>query len=151
EMFSEVATIGKAVVLATTLMAVYIYGSDTPVALTIVFSTAVLDLAVLTGYRAVAMKVTERHTARGRGIRNVLIVGAGKVGQALAAYMEQSKPQGLVMKGFLDSEDNDDPRLLGKIEDFSIVVRTHFVDEVFVTIPSERQVVRSLVAEGQQH
>jgi exopolysaccharide biosynthesis polyprenyl glycosylphosphotransferase len=150
-LLEDFGTISKAIVLATTLMIAYVYLSRTPVTMALVVSTAVLDLAVLVGYRAVSLKVTERRMAAGRGVRNVLIVGAGKVGQALAAHMEQTKPLGLVVKGFLDSDHNEDARLLGTLEDFSTIVRTHFVDEVFVTIPSERQVVRSLVAAAQEH
>jgi exopolysaccharide biosynthesis polyprenyl glycosylphosphotransferase len=150
-MFGDLATISKAVALATALMLAYMYLSRTRISFEVIVFTGGLDLAILIGYRAVRMKVTERRIAAGRGIRNVLIVGAGKVGQALASHMDHNKPLGFVVKGFLDSDHHQDPRLLGKVEDFSNIVRRHFVDDVFITIPSERQVVRNLVATAQEH
>jgi exopolysaccharide biosynthesis polyprenyl glycosylphosphotransferase len=41
--------------------------------------------------------------------------------------------------------------MLGKIEDLSRVARAEFVDEVFITIPSERELVKRIAIEARQH
>ncbi len=89
--------------------------------------------------------------AQGIGVRNVLIVGADKTGQELARYLEQNKHLGLAVKGFLDGNHSSHPRLLGRIEDFSRVIRAHFIDEVFLTIPSEKETVKQVAVEARKN
>jgi exopolysaccharide biosynthesis polyprenyl glycosylphosphotransferase len=73
-----------------------------------------------------------------------VIVGAGKMGQALAQYLERNKQLGYLIKGFLDQNHNGDLRILGRIEDLARIARAHFIDDVFVTIPSAREVVKNV-------
>jgi exopolysaccharide biosynthesis polyprenyl glycosylphosphotransferase len=80
----------------------------------------------------------------------VLIIGASEVGLGLARYLDQNKQLGYRVKGFLDANHTGNPRLLGNIEDLPKVARTQFVDEIMITIPSEREVVKSVAAEGRR-
>jgi len=150
-MFGDLAAIFYATAIAMGVVLLFFYLSQQTFLLAPVFTAAGIDLGSLMGWRAIRMKIGQRRVASGRGTRNVIIVGAGRVGMSLAAHLEQNKPLGYVVKGFLDQDHHQDPRLLGKIEDFSKIVRAHFVDEVLVTIPSERQIVRNLVNEAQEH
>jgi exopolysaccharide biosynthesis polyprenyl glycosylphosphotransferase len=50
--------------------------------------------------------------------------------------------------GFLDANHYGDPRVLGKTEDLARVARQEFIDEVFVTIPSERELVKKIVLQA---
>lgn len=84
-------------------------------------------------------------------MRNVLIVGAGRIGQALAAHLEANKLLGYCFKGFLDANHSTDPRLLGKVEDLSRVAKAEFVDEVLISIPSERELVKKVSVEARRH
>jgi exopolysaccharide biosynthesis polyprenyl glycosylphosphotransferase len=86
----------------------------------------------------------------GIGVRNVLIVGADRLGQELAREIDANKNYRLVVKGFLDGNQPNDPRVLGKVEEFSKVVQTHFIDEVFITIPSERELVKGIALEARR-
>jgi exopolysaccharide biosynthesis polyprenyl glycosylphosphotransferase len=101
-------------------------------------------------WRFLKRRFVTRRVAQGIGAHNVLIVGAGDVGRGLADYLEQNKQLGYRVTGFLDGHKNDDPCVLGEIKDLSRVARAQFVDEVFVTIPSERDIVKSLAAEARR-
>ena len=77
-------------------------------------------------------------------------MGAGKVGQLFAAYLEQNPGWGYEVRGFLDSNFLDDPRVLGDISDLGRVARKEFIDEIFITILSERELVKRVVLEAHQ-
>jgi exopolysaccharide biosynthesis polyprenyl glycosylphosphotransferase len=141
----ESLAVGKAVVLSTILLTAFIYlsGVKTISRLVVGFS-GVLNLATLVAWRLWKRRMVMRRVMQGPSARNVLIVGAGKVGRALARHFEENKQLGYAFKGFLDQNNDGDTRMLGKIEDLSQVAREQFVDEVFITIPSERELVKSV-------
>jgi len=104
----------------------------------------------LTAWRYVKRQVVIRRLEAGIGVRNAVIVGAGRVGQALAGHMEKNKILGYRFKGFLDGNHSNEPRMLGRIEDLSDVARAEFIDDVIITIPSERELVKRIVLEARQ-
>ncbi len=147
----ETLAVFKAVLAATLLLMVFIYLSNIKIiSRLVVGGSAVLNVVILAAWRLCRRRVVERRLAQGIGTRNVLIVGAGKVGQALASYLEANKRLGFVVKGFLDENHSSDPRLLGKIEELSRVARAAFVDDVFITIPSAHEVVRRVALEARR-
>jgi exopolysaccharide biosynthesis polyprenyl glycosylphosphotransferase len=66
----------------------------------------------------------------------------------LAGYLKGNPQLGYDVRGFLDSNHHSDSRILGKIEDLSRIVRQEFVDDVFITIPSERDLVKKVALEA---
>jgi exopolysaccharide biosynthesis polyprenyl glycosylphosphotransferase len=135
----------KAVAMATLLLAVFIYLSGhKDISRLWVGCSAVLNVVALIAWRQVLRRVVTRRVEQGIGARNAVIVGAGKMGQALAQYLERNKQLGYLIKGFLDQNHNGDLRILGKIEDLARIARAHFIDDVFVTIPSAREVVKNV-------
>jgi exopolysaccharide biosynthesis polyprenyl glycosylphosphotransferase len=147
----EFTAVAKAVSLASLLLAGFIFLSGVTIVSRLVIATsAALDVPALFAWRYLKRRVILHRIERGIGARNALIVGAGKVGQALALYLESNKMFGYRFVGFLDGNHATDPRLLGKPEDLHRVARAQFADEVFVTIPSERELVKRVVAEAQR-
>ncbi len=148
----ESLAVAQGIVLATLLLAAFIYlsGSKEISRLWVGFC-GLTNILALAGWRLWKRRVVERRVAQGIGARNVLIIGAGKVGQILARHLEQNKQLGYAFRGFLDQNHTGDARLLGKIEDLAQVARAHFVDEVFITIPSERDLVKRVVVEARSH
>jgi exopolysaccharide biosynthesis polyprenyl glycosylphosphotransferase len=141
----------KAVALATVLLTAFIYLSGVKsVSRLVVVLTGLATVAALAAWRLWKRRIVERRVARGIGARNVLIVGAGRVGQALAGYLERNKHLGYVFKGFLDENHSGDPRLRGRVEDLARVAQAEFADEVFITIPSERDLVKRVALESRQ-
>jgi exopolysaccharide biosynthesis polyprenyl glycosylphosphotransferase len=86
---------------------------------------------------------------------NVLIVGAGPSGRALARYLEEHPEQGRVVRGFLDDRGRDFG-VLGSVNDLARVARAEFADELIVTstyqsTSRESWVLERLVAEARAH
>ena len=82
--------------------------------------------------------------------RNVLIVGSGRAGRLLQAHLEQNPELGYVVKGFLDRRrsarptDNSDVDLLGTVDQLPSIARAHFIDEVFISLPQDRHLVKEI-------
>ncbi|MCL5670860.1 MAG: sugar transferase [Acidobacteria bacterium] len=148
----ESLAVTKAVGLATLLLTVFIYLSGVKsMSRLVVVSCGLLNIATLAAWRIWRRDVIERRVASNNGGRNVLIVGAGEVGQDLANYLTARKELGFVFKGFLDGNLSGDPRVLGHAKDLSRVARAQFADEVFITIPVEQEVVRSVAMEARRN
>jgi exopolysaccharide biosynthesis polyprenyl glycosylphosphotransferase len=147
----ESVAVLKAVSLATLLLTAFIYLTGVKiVSRQIVLSSLILNVVTMVIWRYVKRQIVIRRVEQGIGARNVIIVGAGRVGQALAQQFDQNKHLGYRFKGFLDGNHTGDERMLGKIEDLSRVARAEFVDEVFITIPSERELVKRIAVEARQ-
>ena len=139
----------KAVMLATVLLTVFIFLSGVKtISRLVVGITAVLTLIALISWRWWRRRLVARRVAQGDGVRNVLIVGAGEVGQELARYLETNQHLGYVVKGFLDDSPTAHSRVLGSFEELTSIARAQFADEIFLTTPSEREVVKKLAVEA---
>jgi len=142
----------KAVFLATLLLTAIVYLSgDKSISRLVVGFSALLNAITLPAWRFWRREIIKQRVANGEDGRNVLIVGAGEVGRRLARHLEENKYLGYVVKGFLDSNGNGAPEIIGDVEDLSRLALIHFVDEVFISTPSERQVVAQVVLEARQH
>jgi Undecaprenyl-phosphate glucose phosphotransferase len=84
----------------------------------------------------------KRRYARGLNLQNVVIVGAGEMGVAVAQKLYQYADLGFVVKGFLDNEratgdsipiDGGVP-VLGRIEDLGRVIEDYNIQEVYVAL-----------------
>jgi exopolysaccharide biosynthesis polyprenyl glycosylphosphotransferase len=149
----DAASVCQAVITATLLLTCFIYlsGVKTVSRFAIAF-TGLMSIVVLIGYRLLRKMLVQHQLAVGKGVRNALIVGEGEVGRALARQLDESKSMGYAVIGFLyNGEPNGDSRVLGSIEDLYQVARAHFIDEIFITIPSERDVVKRVVLEARRN
>jgi exopolysaccharide biosynthesis polyprenyl glycosylphosphotransferase len=77
-------------------------------------------------------------------VKNALIVGAGKVGESLYASLQSSKFLGYKVVGYLDDRKRGS-EIKGGLTDLGQVIQLYDVDEVFITIPSERSRINSLL------
>ncbi|HXH85513.1 MAG TPA: sugar transferase [Nitrospira sp.] len=147
--FMEPFRVLRSVTIATLLLTAFIYlsGNET-ISRLVVGLTAVFTVFGLTMWRALRDYWRNKQLARGIGLRHALIIGAGKVGRLLANHLEQNPCWGYRVQGFLDSRPLDDLRVLGNIDDLELIARAEFVDEVFITIPSEREIVKKVVLDA---
>lgn len=84
---------------------------------------------------------------------NTLIIGAGKVGVALAKEIEKRAGLGIKVVGFLDdlkegTGEKNNFKILGKISDFASIARRHFVTKMFITIHHDGQVFLKLLEQA---
>jgi exopolysaccharide biosynthesis polyprenyl glycosylphosphotransferase len=129
---------------------IYLSGGMSAVSRVFVGLTVLFSIIALTSWRACGAYFRRKQLERGLGLRHTLIVGAGRVGQILASQLEHNPVLGYKVMGFIDSNHHEDPRILGKVEEFVQVVRQEFIDEVFITIPSERELVKTVALEASQ-
>ena len=84
-------------------------------------------------------------------VRNVLIIGAGKVGQELRAQIIQKPYLGLQVIGFLDDDTlkkNDDPWIIGDLSDTRSIVEEKKAEDIVIALPRRAyEEVSKLVAE----
>jgi exopolysaccharide biosynthesis polyprenyl glycosylphosphotransferase len=88
------------------------------------------------------------------GQKNILIVGCGANGELLRKHLEQYPDLGYVFKGYIDRRQPErvpDPArnieeadILGPAEQLPAIVRKHFIDEVFISVPSDRHLVKEI-------
>lgn len=148
----EFFAVFKAVCFSTLLLTAFIYLSGVKiVSRSVVIVSLLLNVVVLAAWRYAKRKIITHRVESGIGTRNAVIIGAGRVGQALARQLEENKLLGYRFKGFLDGNHSNDPRTLGTIEELPRIARAEFVDDVFITIPSERELVKRVAVEGRRN
>ena len=147
----ESATVLRAVGMATALFALFVFVSGTKeISRVGVAYAGVLNVVTLAGWRFAKRWYVLRRAARGENSSRVLIVGAGPTGRSLAAWLEANRHLGYFVCGFVDSHRNGDARVLGALRDFRRVALEQFVDQVFVALPADREVVKEIFVEAQR-
>ncbi|WP_232278714.1 sugar transferase [Paenibacillus sp. 481] len=83
--------------------------------------------------------------------KSVIIVGAGKIGQALIKEFQQYKWLGYRVVGYIDDEINiniEGISCLGKITDLRKLIENEIlIDEIIISIPSERELVHAIISD----
>jgi exopolysaccharide biosynthesis polyprenyl glycosylphosphotransferase len=148
---AETIKVVKAVCIATALLVLFIFtsGNKEISRLVIAFSAA-LNVSTLAGWRYAKRRHVLYRARQGEGLSRVLIVGAGKTGKALDAWLGENRQLGYSVCGFLDAHPNGDPRVLGTIPDLRHVALEQFVDQLFVTLPADREMVKGLFLEARR-
>ena len=116
----------------------------------VIIESIILLCFCLSGWRIVKKLILRKLIAKGYHNVNILIVGAGNIGAAVLKEVKMNPYWGFKVVGFLDDNkdiDMDGVKVLGPLSACSSIVKQHFVEEVIVTIPSERKAVSSLIKE----
>ncbi len=150
----EVSLVLKAVFFSSLPIAAAVFFLQVKIFSRLVFLHNLLGLAFcLSLWRMGKRYLVRRRVARGFNNRHVLIVGAGKVGGALAREIARERYLGLEVVGFLDDQpERAGPglKILGGTGDFEEVAQREFVDEVLVSIPSHRDLVARLISQARK-
>jgi len=105
----------------------------------------------LPAWRVIKRLLVRKLIARGYSNKNVLIVGVGKVGKLVWAEIHRHPYLGFRVVGFLDDNGGqlkDGPPVLGKLADFLHAAKKYFIDEVIITILSEKKVISNLIEQA---
>ena len=117
------------------------------VGLMVVFTTVLLCLR-----RALWRKMVYRRFRAGIETRNVLIVGAGRVGHALRNHIDTLQHLGFRFKGFIALTEREaesgNADMVGDVRNCVSLARSLFVDEIFFSVPAEEKMVISMVEEA---
>ena len=141
----------RGVSLATLVVVIFIYlsGVET-ISRMVVLANWGLNIGTLSAWRYFKRRFVEQRVAKGHGVRNVLIVGAGKVGQRLAHILQENRHLGLTVKGFL-GEGQEGDGILGRAEELPQVLQKHFIEDIFITVPSEQGLLTRIAVEARKH
>ncbi len=145
------ATLTSGLMLCGTLYVMKEYAvSRVVVALTIFITLAFLMLR-----RAIERKMMQRRFLQGRETRNVLIVGNGRVAQALRNHLQALPHMGFRFMGFIsldgEAEEPANAQSIGSIHNCVGLARSLFVDEIYFSTPADKQTVISVVEEARVH
>jgi exopolysaccharide biosynthesis polyprenyl glycosylphosphotransferase len=118
----------------------------------VVVGTVIFTTIILCVRRAIWRKAVYTRYREGLETRNVLIVGAGRVGYALRNHLESLRHLGFRFKGFValterEAESGDDD-VIGDVRNCLSLARSLFVDEIFFSVPAEKKLVIGLVEEA---
>lgn len=147
----ETLMVLKAVAFATAVlvMLVFAFGAQGITRIS-VLALGTLAGAALSGWRYLKRRLILSRTLRGVGVSRVLIVGAGRTGRALAASLKASPSLGYQVCGFLDGEPARGDGIPGTVGKLERVLAERFIDEVFLTPPIDREVVKQFVLVARQ-
>jgi len=145
----EVVLVSKALLWSTGMLfaVLYLTGART-ISRPVILTSVATNIVALASWRRWKRGIVEQRVAAGIGVRNALIVGAGKIGREIAEYYASNSHLGIVVKGFLDHNHIGDPRVLGTIENLVEICRANFVDELIITIPFMRSQVRRAITQA---
>jgi exopolysaccharide biosynthesis polyprenyl glycosylphosphotransferase len=147
----ESLMVAKAVGLATALLVLFIFVSGyKDASRVVVVSAGVLNVVALSAWRYLKRRFILRRTAAGIGVSRVLIVGGGRLALALDDWLRKNPHLGYSVCGFIDENPSSDSRVLGTPEDLRHLALTQFVDELFITLPSDRALVKAMLLEARQ-
>jgi exopolysaccharide biosynthesis polyprenyl glycosylphosphotransferase len=117
------------------------------VGLMVLFTTVLLCLR-----RALWRRKVYRRFRAGIETRNVLIVGAGRVGHALRNHIDTLQHLGFRFKGFVALTEREaesgNADVVGDVRNCLSLARSLFVDEIFFSVPAEEKMVISMVEEA---
>ncbi len=121
----------------------------------VLFLSALLIVVFLSFWRILKRAFVLLLVSRGYNNFNVLIIGAGKVGSALAQEIQKRKTLGLRIAGFLDdlkssSEICQGYPILGKVADFPVIAQKNFINIVFITSHHDRSTFLQLLEEARE-
>jgi exopolysaccharide biosynthesis polyprenyl glycosylphosphotransferase len=131
-------------------LAIFILKIDIFSRLVFIESIALLLLG-LSVWRTIKRFYVRYLVKRGYINYGALIIGAGGVGLDLAEEIKAFPFLGIKTIGFLDdvkTGEIDGIKILGRINDIERIVSKYFIDEIYVTIPSERKIVAEIIRTG---
>lgn len=146
---AEAYRILKALLYAELLVIAFIYltGANI-VSPQVMLASLLMNMVALVAWRYAKRHLVLRRIERGIGARNAVIIGAGVVGQALAYRLRENKLLGYRFRGFLDDAAPADAEILGTTNDLPRIVKADFIDDVFVTVPWDREMVKRVALEA---
>lgn len=119
----------------------------------IVIMIVILTILFFSLWRILKRMFVQYLVSQGYNNLNALIIGAGKVGLALANEIEKKPQLGIRIVGFLDDfkediEDPSFPKIIGKISDFVKIAPGEFINKIFITIHHDSKVFFDLLEQS---
>ncbi len=144
--------VSRCVLFASVLAALFIFILKITIFSRLVFIESIIFLTFgLSLWRTVKRIYIRYLINKGLLNYNVLIIGAGRIGLILTEQLRDNSNLGMKIIGFLDDTKEGAVggfKILGKVKNMEEVVRSNFIDEIYITIPSERKTVSEIIVRG---
>lgn len=139
--------------------ALYFTRADT-ISRAVVVATLVMTTFLLCARRAIWRVSLYNRYSHGLDTRNVLVIGTGSSGLAIRSHLLRIRHLGFTFKGFVHSDQDEADavgeraagleearphEILGNMHELGDLIRRHFIDEIFVTGPCQRGIVKRLI------
>lgn len=123
-------------VIGTVIILYLLKDDDMPRYFIILF--ALISIILLSTEKLIFRKTLNYLRAQGRNIRNLLIVGAGSVGNRFYETIRKNPHFGYRIIGFMDDHKKDflNGEYLGKISELDSVLNKHQIDNVIIALPN---------------
>lgn len=148
----ETLKVLKAVLYSAILLAVIIFVLKIAFFSRLIFIGVTLSLIInLSLWRIIKRILVRYRISKGYYNYNVLVIGAGKTGRELVEEIKYNPYMGIKVIGFLDdfkTGETNGHSILGKIDSLEKVVKTRFIDEIYITIPSQRNIVSTILTKA---
>ena len=152
----EIWLVIKSIFLSALVVVMAIYALKMHSFARTVFMNATFAMIILLSlWRILKRWFVEYLVSQGYNNFNALIIGAGKVGVALASEIARRPGLGIRVVGFLDdlktnNGENKEIEILGKISDFADVARRQFVNKIFITVHHDSNVFLNLLEQARE-
>lgn len=147
----EQLVLGKVVFWSAALVvAAVAWSGPQLISLTTLAASAPLNFLIMLAWRN-RRRGPAQPAQSGRDVRNVLIIGAGKVGRKLAVHMTEDITCRCVVMGFLDDDEPVGGDVHGRVEDLARIARTNFIDEIILTAPQQPDLARRVIREARRN
>lgn len=107
----------------------------------------------LSSWRVIKRLIVRKLIVDGFHNFNVLIIGAGDIGKFAFEEIKTNPQWGFKVIGFLDNEieeSKEDIRILGKLKDLVVVAKKYFIDELIITISSDKANIIELMKQARK-
>jgi len=136
----ELMILAKASVCSMALVLISAWRQTQPIA---AMTAAVVSCAGLLLFRQFRTRRWNSHFGPPEP-RNVLVIGAGPIAQAVARALRDDPFHAATVVGFLDDHRPRSPQVLGRIADLDWLARAQFIDEVILAVTDEPTVLRDV-------
>lgn len=111
----------------------------------VIFSFAVLIVICAFVSRLLRMSVMLLLKRTNIYSKNVLIIGAGRIGEEIRNNLFASKTNGYRFVGFLDDYKAGSNDVIGSVAQVEKLLQHYQIHEIYITIPSERRLINELI------
>lgn len=117
------------------------------------FAFTILATLTLWFWRLIRRQIILNLLQRGYFQKNLIIVGAGRVGQRVAGELAHRPQLGFNVIGFADDDATKEQqdfaglKVLCRSHNLAETVAKYHIDEILITIPSERELIRQIITQ----
>jgi exopolysaccharide biosynthesis polyprenyl glycosylphosphotransferase len=143
----DVFSISKAVFIALMIAIGILFVLKTSVVYSriLIIGYAISIVFIASAIRAIKITIILKFAKNNGFIKRVLIIGAGKMGDQVANFIQNHRSSGYNVVGFLDDMKKGNG-ILGSIRDLEAIINSKKINEIYITIPSEKEIINKVLA-----